>query len=657
MFAEIIPNLRLPKNINTFTYLVPEELKEEIKMGQIVEVPFRNRRIQGVVLELKDKIDFPLQGLKPIFKIFNPNPLLTENQFKIIDWFSKYYQISRALVAKTILPIIPKRKIKIKEPNFKNLIPTDTYNKEQIEKNARQFIESKNKKFFLNYTKEIDQWEFYHRIIEKMIKENKQVLILFPELSDINSYGFNENIALLHGQLNRNQYYGEWQKIIENKAKIALGSRLAVFAPFKNLGLIIIDKAHDQSHKQWDMNPRYDAREVAQKISELTGAKIIFASRTPNLELYFKSYIQNEYEPLELKSELGPQIKIIDLREERRKKNYSILSEELQNEIGKNLKVKKQIFLFINRRGQANSVSCADCGHIFTCPNCRLPLALHASNQLKCHHCSYSIGLPLFCPNCHGPELKFLGGGTQKIENEIKKLFPEIKILRIDNDADIKKFAEYKNCSSVESDFSCHKFNIIIGTQLAMKFIDWKKIGLVGIISADTLLYIPDFRSLERTYQLFSELIFNTFENSPRAKFIIQTYNPENRALKAIAKNDLLDLYNQELEERKEFAYPPFSRLVKLTFSHPNEKKVIFESRRLWQELNKKIYGEPGRTIGQEKNITLTTPKPAYTTKIRNRFQYQIIIKLPADFDLSRKNFLDTVPGNWIIDIDPESLL
>jgi len=329
----------------------------------------------------------------------------------------------------------------------------------------------------------------------------------------------------------------------------------------------------------------------------------------------------------------------VDMRDEIKKQNYSPFSELLQEAIKETLEKKQQIFLFINRRGTASSVLCRDCGFVFKCPNCKLPLSYHGASELRCHNCAYKNPLPLFCPQCHGPEIKFSGAGTEKIEKEIKKLNPIAKILRLDIETEEAIKAEHKSYTA-EAD-------IIIGTQYALKFIDWEKIELAGIVSADTLLYLPDFRSGEKTYQLFSEIIFEL--GSKEKEIIIQTRKPDNLALQALGRNNPELFYNQEIEERKIFHYPPFGKIVKLLYQHGNEKKCIYESNRVWQELNKKIM--------VDKNIEMSLPAPIHNLKVRGRFRYQIILKVPLELGDKLGDLLNIVPDDWIIDINPESLL
>jgi len=668
MFAEIIPIIRLPPKIKTFSYLIPKELREQIKIGQAVEIPFRNKNIMGIVLELKPTLSkvypkpsqrkeekklSPKIKLKPIIKIFDLIPLLGPQQLKLVQWLADFYRVSTGLILKTILPPLPKKKFKInkieKNKLYKNKLDKLELTSDQ-EKIIKDLEKGKNKIFLLESWRDSDKNNIYFEITRHILNQEKQVLIIVPEIYDLNQllalfqrYFSNNLIAVLHSKLAKNQYFNTWQRIKNNQVKIIIGTRLAIFAPVRNLELIIIDKEHDSSHKQWDQNPRYHVREVALKLVELTGTKLLFSSPTPTLESFYQTQNKN-YQLLKLKQEKMVEIKLIDMREEVRRKNFSPFSETLQDAIRETLKNKKQVFLFINRRGTATTVICNDCGYIFRCPNCHLPLVYHSNQFLKCHHCNFKMELPLFCPKCHGPELKFIGTGTQRIENEIKKLNSDIKIIRIDTDAEIKKCIEQKNCSI--------GFDLIIGTQMALKFVDWERIGLVGIISADNFLYLPDFRATEKTYELFSLIIYRLSEKSPTSKIIIQTRKSENYALQALVKNDANLFYNQELEERKDFNYPPFTRLIKLIFQHKNEKKCIYESRRLWRELNKKIE--------KFKGVEMSLPQPVYTIKVRGRYRYQIILKIPlTSYQLLITNYqlLNFVPDHWIIDIDPESLL
>jgi primosomal protein N' (replication factor Y) len=662
MFAEIIPINRLPLRIKTFSYLIPSELENEIKVGQAVEIPFRNKNITGIVLELKKESDLKIK-LKAIIRIIDSTPFMNDKQLKLAFWMADYYHLSLGLILKAILPQIPKRKGKEKEivkneirpidlsENLKSIAdaiftvnnPLAPFDKGEQNIPPPPLIRGNLQRYYLWYTKDEDKKQIYLELAKRLSLSGKQILLITPEINNLNDltalfkkYFSNDLVAILHGDLSNGEYFSEWEKIRNNQAKIILGTRIAIFAPVDNLGLIILDREHDSSHKQWDQNPRYHDREIAEKLVELTNVKLLLSDSAPSLESYYKIK-NNDYELLELRDADIIKPKIIDMREEVRGRNYSPISESLKEAIEKTLEEKKQIFLFINRRGTSTSAICEDCGYVFKCPDCKLPLTYHGDKYLKCHNCNFKQGVPLFCPSCRGPEIKFLGTGTQKIENEIRKIDSNIKIARIDIDTQKKNQAEQKYCS-VDCD-------VIIGTQLALKSLDWTRIGLVGIVSADTILYLPDFRSSERTYQLFSDIIYKASEYSPAAKIIIQTRKPENYALMALLKSDPGIFYDEELKDREDFHYPPYSQLIKLIFQHPNEKKVIYESRRLWMGLNKKIESLKGIEISQ--------PQPIYSVKVRGRYRYQIIVKIRD----KRYQILDTIPDNWIIDINPDSLL
>ncbi len=654
MIAEIVPITRLPSNLKSFSYLVPAKLAPDIKIGQIVKIPFRNQIISGLVSELKDQASTnesrPTKGIKLKSIIELSNLILSKKYLELINWLTNFYLVSTGLILKAILPEIPKRIIKpkrSKETKAKLELELSASQKKALE----ELDQTPNKISLFKFSRTDDRNKLYLGLAQKNLDQGKQILIIVPEIADLKKINelfdhyFDSNLTTVFaGNLAKNQYFNAWQDISTGQAKIIIGTRLAIFAPAPNLGLIIIDQENNSSLKQWDQNPRYHVRAVALKISELVGTKLLSSSETPSLETFYQAKLGN-YHLIEIKNKFN-RAELVDLKEEQRRGNRLELSDRLIEALNNCLAAKKQTFLFINRRGRATAVLCEDCGFIFHCPNCRLPLAYHAGEILKCHHCDFKTELSLFCPTCRNPEFKFIGTGTEKIEREIRKLYPQIKLLRIDQDNQIKKClegkAEQNKCSTIN-------YDIIIGTQLALKLINWSKVGLAGIVSADTLLYLPDFRATERTYQVLTEIILNLSEQSTENKIIIQTAKPENPALRSLNQTDPAIFYESELAERKNFNYPPFSRLIKLIFQHSNEKKCLYESRRLWRELNKKI--------GSNKTIGLSLPLPIYTSQIRGRYRYQIILKFPDLAHLEHQAILKLVPPNWIIDIDPVSLL
>jgi primosomal protein N' (replication factor Y) len=464
---------------------------------------------------------------------------------------------------------------------------------------------------------------------------------------------------------------------------------MALFAPFQNLKEIIIEDEHNDLYKS-RQTPRYHARETALELAKIWNAKIIFKSNTPSIEtsrLARDKKIMLQY-PV---SKIQHQTSIIDLRVELKEKNFSIFSRLLQEKIKKALAKKQQIILFINRRGSSTSLLCRDCGFVPRCPNCDVPFVYHLSPvQFRCHHCGHSELPPVLCPQCLGTRIKYFGTGTQKVETEFKKLFPDVSAARIDSDI-ASASAIYKasfdtpapssvipvsssvipafNCEAITANavsglktgihtdkiitnFNSKKIQVLIGTQIIFNKIT-KKAPLVALMLADTLLYIPDFRSNEKTFQ-----IINHLKNLAGKDFILQTYSPENKAIQYAVKNDYKSFYQEEIATRHTLGYPPFSQLIKLSFQHKNAKKAEQEAKILTEKLKQQINNQIKTTkLTTNQLITILGPSPAFISKIKNKYIWQIILKSKiADLKL-RNQIFQIIPPDWTIDIDPLQII
>lgn len=625
MLVDIIPLLRLPKKMAVFTYLVPSQLEGTVKVGQMIETTFRGRKIQGLVKEIKSTTNVNPSYLKPITKITNPEALFTPNQFKLADWICDYYVTSLALVIKSMIPKIPRHKVKTEDP----IVDWSPFKAEETkaEIKANSLLRYSTIAYHDNF------------IFSCLAANKKQTLILVPEINDIGKTGryikpeWREKTVIFHSNLNKNQYLNNWLKIISGEAKIIIGTRPAVFLPFSNLGLIIIEEENDSDFKQWDQNPRYDARTSAQKLAELTGAKLLLTSSAPRLETYFleqtKKLTAIAEEPNKIKTE------IINLKDEMRGGNYSLISEELSVAILEAKSKKQKAVLYLNRRGLSSAVVCGDCAYTFNCPHCLTPLPYHQGAKLKCHHCGYEMDLPATCPNCHGAHFKFPGRGTQLIEKELQQLWAGCKILRLDADVDLKKIT----AAEIE------KADVYLGTDLVFKKINWEQIGLVGVLSMDNLLHLPSLRASERLWQALKRLEVLTTQSQTDTIFL-QTFNPDNKLFYNFRAKREEVFYREELADRQELAYPPYSQLIKLIYQSANQKTAEYEANDLYRRLTK--------IQEQDKiNAQINEPQLVYTTRVRGRFRYVIIIKTEVD----AKSLLKAVPETWLIDIDPDELL
>jgi primosomal protein N' (replication factor Y) len=630
--AQIVPVTRLKRDLNFFDYIVPDDLINLLKRGQLVEIPFRNKKAKGIVFDLVKDSDFKKSNLKSIDKIVDPLPFLNNWQLKLIKFLADYYFVSMAVLVKMIIPEIPRR---YRKSHNKFLTDFEFIEPPGLNKNIAQYLKPVKPVFLRNFNFE-NKIKIYLSLIDKLVAKNKQVIIIVSQISDIkNIYqyllAYKDQVSVFLNDLPKNKYWQEWLKIKKGEVKIIIGTRSAIFAPFKNLGAIIIDQEESTNHKQEEPNPRYNVKTVALKIKELINCKLFFVSTTPSLNSLYNIQ-QKTWQYFEIdKLQAQPEISIIDKQEEFRKGNYSIFSEELLNKIEYNLKRAKKIFLFLNRKGLATLASCQDCGEIAICPHCNLPLTLHANKKLLCHHCGFLQDLFLFCPKCNGSNIKLTGTGTEKVEIEIKKIFPLARVLRLDLETPL-------NGKSIDDQ------DIVIGTRYAFDLVDWQLINLIGVINADTLFYLPDFRAMEKTFNLLVKLAIFLSDN--QKQLLIQTMTPDNYVFKAIKKLDYKIFYINEIKERQNFNYPPVSKLIRLIYQSFEFNSGQKEVEQIYNDLTAEI---------DNKKIRISSPLPAYTQQVRGRWRWQIIIKvLDKKVDL---DFLNNLPENIIIDVEPVNLL
>jgi primosomal protein N' (replication factor Y) len=481
--------------------------------------------------------------------------------------------------------------------------------------------------------------------------------VLVPEISltpqTITRFSsrFPDRVAVLHSKLAAGERYDEWHRIKEGLFDVVIGSRGAIFAPQLDLGLIVIDEEHEWTYKQQEQSPRYHCRDVAGKLSELTGATVILGSATPDVTSYFNAK-NGVYHLLELPERIAkeekkelPKVELIDMRDELKAGNRSIFSRSLSQVISETLAAKEQAILFLNRRGTASFVQCRDCGHVILCRRCQVAMTYHTAEQgLICHQCNYRTRIPNLCPNCGSRRIKYLGVGTQKVAEEVAKWFPAARILRWDRDVTKGKHSH----EEILDKFLGHEADILIGTQMVAKGLDMPLVTLVGVISADIALHLPDFRAGERTFQILTQVAGRAGRDIQRGKVVIQTYNPEHYAVAAASKQDYNDFYGKEISYRRQLNYPPFSILALLRFSHTNAEYCYKETMRVFKNLDDEI-----KSSGLA-NTSLIGPSPSFIERLRGRYRWQIVIRTPNPAQLLSKI---TLTQRWSVDIDPVSLL
>ena len=499
--------------------------------------------------------------------------------------------------------------------------------------------------------------EIYLRALAQVIATGKRGICLIPEIAltrqTVERFAgrFPGRVAVLHSGLSLGEQFDEWQWIMEGNCDVVIGPRSALFAPVPSLGLIIIDEEHEWTYKQEDKSPRYHARDVAIKLAQLSDAVVILGSATPDIGSFHKAQ-QGGYQLVELKERITPrgysplpEVKVVDLREELKAGNTSLLSRPLLAAMKETLAQGQQIILFLNRRGTATFVRCRNCGFVFRCPRCSIALTYHSvEKKLICHRCRYSIPVPQSCPQCSRRNLRFLGIGTQKIEEETTHFFPEARLLRWDRDVITSRYAH----EELLQNFRDHKADVLIGTQMIAKGLDLPQVTLAGIINADTGLNFPDFRSSERTFQLLCQVAGRAGRGVKAGKVIIQTYSPDNYIIETAARHDYLGFYYKEIDYRRRYNYPPFSQLVRLVFSHTNEEL----SKREAEEVYRLLLGEKAREVMVDFNII--GPVPAFAFRARGRYRWQLFLRGP---DSSRLLSRLTLPRGWTIDVDPVGMV
>jgi len=463
--------------------------------------------------------------------------------------------------------------------------------------------------------------EIYLRAIEEVLSQGREAIILVPEISLTPQLlsrfkdRFGENLALLHSGLGRGERYDQWRRIWKGEVKIALGARSAIFAPFKNIGIIIVDEEHDPSYKQ-EEKLKYHARDMAVVRAKQAEATLILGSATPSLESFYNAE-KGKFKLLNLPERIEgkplPKVEVVDV-----KKEGGLLSEKLKAALQKNIEDKKQSLLFLNRRGFANFILCPDCGHTFKCPNCSVTLTYHLQDRsLQCHYCDYRIQAPGDCPKCEGHRLQGMGIGTERLEQEIVSSFPETRVGRMDRDTTSRRRSHLQILKRLESG----SIDILVGTQMIVKGHDFPNVTFVGVVSADTSLHFPDFRSSERTFQLLTQVAGRAGRGDVFGEVVIQTFNPDHYSILRAKDHDYVGFYREEIQFRKALEYPPFSRFINFRLVGNSEKRtktLAEEVGRIGQTLLKRGYG---------KGIEILGPSAAPFAKMRGKFRWQMLAK------------------------------
>ena len=473
--------------------------------------------------------------------------------------------------------------------------------------------------------------EIYIKLIEEYLLTGKQVLYLLPEIAlttqlvgRLRAY-FGNKVAVFHSKYNNNERVEVWNQVLQNseKAQIVIGARSALFLPFADLGFVIVDEEHEQTFKQIDPSPRYHARDAAVVLANFYKAKVLLGSATPSIETYFNAKSE-KYGLVEIKERYGkvmmPDIKLVDLKDKYfRKKMKGHFSDTLIEEITNAIALGEQVILFQNRRGYSPLVECMTCGHVPHCQQCDVSLTYHKhKNQLRCHYCGYSIAKPTHCHSCSSVDLTTKGFGTEQIQQELLSLFPLNKIGRMDQDTTRGKFGFEKIIDS----FKNREVDILVGTQMLAKGLDFDNVSLVGIMNADNMLYHPDFRAFERSFQMMTQVSGRSGRSEKQGKVIIQTYNPDHNTIQQVTNNDYVGMYKEQLYDRQIYKYPPYFKIIKITLKHRDFDKL--KEGAIW------LY----QVISQNLNIPVLGPEEPAINRIRNEYIRIIIIKIPTNISI-----------------------
>lgn len=647
--ANIIPAAKLPKDLNQiFSYEIPEQIAKEIEIGSVVEIPFRRRKLQGVVFSFSPKTETAFK-LKPIEKIIYKEKLNIQT-VRMAEFVSEYYFVPLSWILKIILPQIPKRaaRKKIKLADFVNHKITD---KEIIEKNCKKIKE--NKKTVLFHNLDIQRLEIY-KCLMKSDRKNGQTLLLMPEYFDIYSLSdffvkeFGENkVAIINSGTTENQFFEEWRKIQSGLAQIIISTRQGVFMPFSKLTQIIVDEEHSSSYKQWDQNPRYNGRDVAINLAETWDASIVLSSPTPSPDSFLKT--EKDFSLVSAFAQKKTKPQILDMEVERKNGNYNILSEKLRDSLLENIYNKKQAIIFIPRLGDYTSFQCKDCGFTAVCEDCGNTLIGH-KDKLYCSRCKKNYELLVECPKCQGQNISSFGCGSSRIRKEIENLF-EGKNIKI-QEMNSKTLENISDQQKIFRDFSDKKIDLMIGTQMILKNWNMPNLTLIGIIFPEIIFSQNNFRSKEKIWQTMFR-----FYNLPEEKrVIIQTYKPENPFFEKMKNNEYEQFMKEELTDRRDsimkIPYPPFGKIIKLIYKHIDAKMCEKEARYQYEILRQEI-----RKQNLQDEMEIISPFPAQNYREFGKYRWHIILRHKKNLTLGKRNqILAKTKKDWIIDIDPDEI-
>lgn len=731
-YALVLVNIK-GLGVKTFSYIIPDDMKDVIQIGQAVLVPFgRQGLIQAFVVGFSDYLPEEIKA-KKINKIIDTTQLFDLEYLKLLEWVANYYMTDFVTVLNMAIPlklldknsrtedyiefvndekatkrqkeILEKLKekgktklidfeheVKTTRTTIKKLIelgcvklstdeiyrnPLQIFDQKteplyelsgeqkEVYEKIRDKINSDNKfPILLHGVTASGKTEVYFKLIKDTLDKSKNVLFLAPEIALASQltkrltkkFGIND-VAIWHSSISDGERYDVWQKINRNEIRILAGARSAVFAPLKNIGLIIIDEEHESAYKQNNPAPRYDAKVIAEKLATFHNSPLILGSATPDIVTYYKAKNSGTLFELMHRFNNVPMAKtsIINMQEHRRSSYKGTISKILEVEIKETLEKKQQVIILVNRRGFSTFTQCQSCGTVLECPNCAIPFVWHTDEQVfKCHYCGQTMSFPDECPECGSNALHNTGLGIQKVEILIREMFPDARIARLDSDVLVRKNEHIRLLDK----FQNKEIDILIGTQMVAKGLDNPNVTLVGVISADASFNLPDFRAPERGFQLLTQVAGRVGRGEFTGKVLFQTYNPDFYALESAKEQDYSDFYKTEITAREDFDYPPFSKIIRLILSAENqfrtEKSAMEIALRLRTLVDK---------FGIKEKLEVLGPTECVIGRINGKYRYQIIIKnkMEAKGHSFISKFLSqmSIPKDikLAVDVDPLDIL
>ncbi len=643
-YYEVAPTAIIRPGTDVFTY----SSKEALSIGEIVSIPVGKKSYNGVIIKSVAKPKFETKDVT-----VTSGKILPLQIIELCRWVASYYNTPLAACLQLAIPSGLHKKRRNKEIN----IEIHPRNRTNIlftpdQKTAINTASSNSPgTFILHGVTGSGKTAVYIDLAKSTLASGKSCIVLVPEIaltSQVISEFSNhfDNILVMHSSLSEAERHNTWQAILESdKPLIIIGARSALFAPVKHIGLIVLDESHEPSYKQ-EQSPRYSALRVATVLGKLHDAHVIFGSATPSIsEMYMAQKAKRPIIKMTtsaVKQQVSSDVSLIDMTKRNNFKKHRFLSDKLLGEIQNNLNSNRQTLIFHNRRGNASTTLCSNCGWTSLCDKCHVPFTLHSDTyQLQCHICGNSSKIPNHCPECQNADIIFKGYGTKLIESEIKKLFPDANVARFDADNN-----ELETLRSRYSELYSGKIDIAIGTQIVAKGLDLPHLGTVGVIQADSGLALPDFGTIERNFQLLTQVIGRVGRNNTVNSVVIQTYQPQHPAIVYGINKDYEGFYNYALEQRKISKFPPFTHLLKLTTSYKTESGAIKAA----QTLHKKL------KISLHQDVSILGPVPAFYERQFGNYRWQLVLKSPR-----REYLLDAIKlvptNNWQYEIDPTSLL